>query len=87
MLVRTAGWTGPGFSGQARRVRFVGPHNIVVDVAPAGEPRLLAPGGGAGVELGLTPEEAENLEAALRTARLRGVGAEVVVVQAVRVGQ
>jgi len=84
MLIRNTGWSGPGFSGQASRVRFVGPHNMVVDVRAAGERRMVGPSADNGLELGLTPEEAEHLESALREARLRGVGAEVRVVQTVR---
>lgn len=84
MLIRNTGWKGPGFSGQASRVRFVGPHNIVVEVRPAGERRMVGPSADNGIELGITPEEAEHLENALREARLRGMGAEVHVVQTVR---
>ena len=94
MLVRIRGWGGPAFAGQAARVRFVravlgaakeAGGSLVVDVAPAaGERRSLLAGGGdkGGVKRLLGREEAENLEAALREARVRG--ADVIVVQTAR---
>ena len=88
MLVRIRGWGGPAFSGQAARVRFDRADNKIAVVVPpaAGERRSLLAGGGdqGGVELVLGKEEAENLEAALREARVRGVGADVAVVQTAR---